>query len=94
VRVRIRGAGHSRCASRKVSGTPPPSISHATATLTRAGRTYATGTDTGGRIRLTVHRLITAGSYTLTVRERPPPSPHARRGTQDEVATIVPIAIR
>jgi hypothetical protein len=44
----------TRCASRKVTGMPPPSISQATATLTRAGRTYAAGTDTGGRIRLTL----------------------------------------
>jgi hypothetical protein len=92
--VESRRLLRSRCASRKVTGTPPPSISQATATLTRAGRTYAAGTDTGGRIRLTVRRPITAGRYTLTVRERRPPSRRARRRTQTEVATIVPIAIR
>jgi hypothetical protein len=91
--VESRRLLQSRCASRKVTGTPPPSIGQATATLTRAGRTYAAGTDTGGRIRLTVRRPITAGRYTLTVRERPPPSRRARRRTQTEVATIVPIAI-
>lgn len=92
--VESRRVLQSRCASREVTGTPPPSISQAAATLTRAGRTYAAGTDTGGRIRLAVRRPITAGRYTLSFRERQPPSGPARPRTQTEVATIVPIAIR
>lgn len=83
----------SRCASRKVLGTSPPAVSQATATVTRAGRTYAAGTDTGGRIRLTVSRPITAGRYTLTVSQPVTASQRGRR-TQTELATIVPIAIQ
>jgi hypothetical protein len=81
------------CETRKVTGTPPPSIARAAVTLVRADRTYATGTDTGGVFRLTPHRPIRRGRYTLDLRQPLPPAPQAGRRTQSSTATIVPIAI-
>ena len=60
----------SRCQRRKVTGPPPPAIGQATATLAARGRVYAAGTDTAGRIRLTLRRTIRPGKYTLTLRAR------------------------
>ena len=83
----------SRCATRKVRGTPPPGIFQAAVTLTRGGRTYAVGADTVGSIRLTVRRRVTAGKYTLTISQGPSPSPRGRARTLTTLNTIVPITI-
>ncbi|MBV9197472.1 MAG: hypothetical protein JO168_25345 [Solirubrobacterales bacterium] len=81
------------CATRTVTGTRPPHIGQATATLTRHGHTYATGTDIHGRIRLTTLRRLSAGRYTLTMRERPIRGRNNGRRTLTTFNTIVPIAI-
>lgn len=83
-----RGGG---CATRTVAGTLPRGIDQATLTLTRAGRTYATGADTGGRIQLTTRRRITAGRYTLTISQ---PRRDGPRRAQTTLRTIVPIIVR
>ena len=82
------------CVTRKVTGAPPPVIRQATVTLARDGRTYAAGTDTLGRIRLTPRRAITAGNYTLTISQGPSPSSGGRRRAVTEFRTIVPVTIR
>jgi hypothetical protein len=83
-----------RCATRTATATPPPAIGRATATLSHGGRTYATGTDTDGRIQLTALRAIRAGKYTLTLRQAIAASPRARRRATTTLTTIVPIGIR
>jgi hypothetical protein len=83
-----------RCATRKATGTRPPGIHRATVILSRGGRTYAAGTDTRGRIRLTLRRPLKIGRYTLTIREHPRASRRRRRLARTEIRTIVPIAIR
>jgi hypothetical protein len=82
------------CATRTVTGAPPPVIRRATVTLARDGRTYAVGADTLGHIRLTPRRPITAGSYTLTISQGSSPSSGARRRAVTELRTIVPVTIR
>ena len=82
------------CATRTVTGTSPPGIRQATATLTRGGRTYATGTDIRGRIRLTTRRPLSTGRYTLTIRERPIRAGKGRRRTMTTFNAIIRIAIR
>lgn len=82
------------CRTKKVTAPPPPRLRKAAATLTRDGRIYATGTDTGGRIRLTRRRPIRAGKYTLFLREHHPATHHRRRQEQHLTTTIVQIAIR
>jgi hypothetical protein len=88
-----------RCAIRNVAGTPPPRIRRATAVLTRGGRTYAAGTDTPGRIRLTERRKITAGKYRLIIKEKPKKmivrtGPKRYQTAEQNMVTIVPVTIR
>jgi len=78
------------CVTRKVTGPPPPDIVQATVTLSAGGRIYAAGSDTAGRIRLTVRRPIKAGKYTLSIRQSQPPS----RRQVTYLTTTVPITIR
>jgi len=82
-----------RCATRKVTGAPPPSTGQATATLARSGHTYAAGTETLGSLRLTVRRPIKAGKYTLTISQGPSPSARGHRRAVTDLETIVPITI-
>ena len=82
------------CVTRKVTGTRPPRIRQGTATLTRGGRTYATGSDAGGRIQLTVRQPISAGNYTLTIQEAMARPPGGRGGAMSALNTIVPVRIR
>jgi hypothetical protein len=85
------GAG---CAARTVSGPPPPDIGPSTVTLTARGRTYATGTDAGGDIRLTLHRSLDMHLCNLTLRTAPSRS---RDGSYVRLAyrrvVVVPITI-
>jgi hypothetical protein len=81
------------CVTRRVTGPPPSGIRQAKVTLARDGRTYATETDTSGRIQLTARRPIRAGKYTLTISEGPRPSPRRRRAVT-YLHTVVPITIR
>lgn len=93
----VRPAGlAAACASRKVTGSrPPATVGQAAATLTRGGRTYASGTDTGGHIRLIRRRPIKAGKYTLTIRQNKGLSRHGLRHlAQTFLTTVVPITIR
>ena len=60
-----------RCATHTLHGPPPPKVRHATAVLVRRARTYAAGTDIGGRIRLNQRRKFTAGKYQLIIRQKP-----------------------
>ena len=60
-----------RCVTHTVRQLPPPKIRRATAILTRAGRTYATGTDIRGHIRLNERRKLRTGRYRLTIRQKP-----------------------
>jgi ChpA-C len=60
-----------RCVTRTLQGPPPPKVRRATAILSRRGRTYATGTDIRGRIRLKGRRKIPAGKYRLIIRQKP-----------------------
>ncbi len=82
-----------RCVTHTVPGAPPAKLARATASLTRGGRTYATGTDINGRIRLSGHRRIIAGRYTLTLRQHPA-TPKSRRRTRTIQTTFVPVLIR
>jgi hypothetical protein len=82
------------CPLRTVTGTRPPLVDRATATLTQAGRTFATGTDTKGRIRLTVKRRIRRGTYVLTVSHRLPRSRRGRSRAQTTESAIVSVAMR
>ncbi len=84
------------CASRRVTGAVPPLIPQATATLSRANRNHASGTDTHGRIQLTAHGGLSPSRYTLTLREL---ERYARHGNRRRLAvtylsTIVPIVLR
>jgi hypothetical protein len=88
-----------RCAIRNVAGTPPPRIRRATAVLTQGGRTYAAGTDTLGRIRLTERQKITAGKYKLLIKEKPKKMivrtrPKRFQTAEQHMVTIVPVNIR
>lgn len=82
------------CQIRTVTGTGPAGVDQATATLTRGGRTYATGTDTNGQIRLTVQRPIKRGAYILTFSQRSGRSSASHPRSRTTVTTVVPIAIR
>lgn len=83
-----------RCQLRPIIGTRPPSVDRANATLTQAGRTFATGTDTKGRIRLTVRRQLRRGTYMLNISQRSGRSRGRHPRSQTTVSTVVPIAIR
>jgi hypothetical protein len=82
--------GGGRCVTHTIPGAPPARLARATAILTRGGRAYATGTDINGRIRLTGHRRIGAGRYTLTLRK----ATKSHRRSQTIQTTIVPVLIR
>ena len=60
-----------RCVTHSLRQLPPPKIRRATAILTRGGRTYATGTDIRGRIRLNERRKIGPGRFRLTIKQKP-----------------------
>jgi len=82
------------CASRQVSGVAPLPISKAAATLVRGGRTYATGTDTQGRIQLTVHGTLPAGRYTLNLKQPERISEHGHRHYAiTYTLTVVPVTL-
>jgi hypothetical protein len=83
-----------RCQIRKVTGTDPAGIDRATAILTQAGRTFATGTDTKGRIRLTLRRPLKRGTYILTISRRSGRSRRSHPRSQTTVSSVVSIAIR
>jgi hypothetical protein len=85
---------HGRCDIRTVTGIVPPAVERATATLTQAGRAFATGTDTNGSIRLTLRRPIKPGTYILTISQRSGRSPRSHPGSRTTATTVVPIAIR
>jgi hypothetical protein len=81
-----------RCTSRTVTGPLPPDIGRAAARLTRAGRTYGQGTHTRGHTQLQMRRPLNAGTYKLTLRERPAAS-RIRPGELSAIKTIVPITV-
>jgi hypothetical protein len=85
---------HGRCQIRTVTGTTPPTVERATTTLTQAGRAFATGTDTKGRIRLTLRRPLKRGTYILTISQRSGRSPRGHPRSRTTATTVVPIAIR
>ena len=60
-----------RCVTHALRQLPPPKIRRATAILTRGGRTYATGTDIRGRIRIKERRKIGPGRFRLTIKQKP-----------------------
>jgi hypothetical protein len=82
------------CDIRTVTGTMPPSVKRATATLTQAGRAFATGTDTKGSIRLTLRRPIKRGTYILTISRRSGRSPRSHPRSRTTATMVVPMAIR
>jgi hypothetical protein len=84
---------HGGCATRNLTGTPPPRTGQATVHLARGNRTYATGTDTNGRIQLSAHRTISPGKYTLTLQQNTGTPTAAGRNATTTLITIVPIAI-
>jgi hypothetical protein len=59
------------CVAHTIAGPPPSPVRQATVALTRAGQTYATGTDNRGRIRLDGRRRLPAGKYKLIIRQKP-----------------------
>jgi hypothetical protein len=82
-----------RCTSRKVTGSLPPDVRQATAQLTRAGRTYGRGTYTRTHPKLDIRRPLKAGTYKLTLRERPTASQRRGTGPLRAIKTIVPITV-
>jgi hypothetical protein len=82
-----------RCTSRKVTGSLPPDVRRATARLTRAGRTYGRGTYTRTHPKLDMRRPLKAGTYKLTLRERPTASQRRGTGPLSAIKTIVPITV-
>lgn len=88
-----------RCARRTVTGLErPPRRRGVTATLTRAGRVYASEQDRRGGVRLTQRRTITPGRYRLTMREKPERMIVRHNGrrlhrAEQRMITIVPITI-
>ena len=75
-----------RCVTHTISGPPPPKIRRATAILTRGGRTYATGTDIRGRIRLEERRKLRTGKYRLIVKQKPTKTIVRRNGRRIHAA--------
>jgi hypothetical protein len=94
-KFKLRLCGRSgRCTSREVTGSLPPSrIRRATATLTRAGHTYGRGSYTRAHTQLRMRRPLTAGTYKLTLVERPPASQRIGPGRLSAINTILPITI-
>jgi hypothetical protein len=82
-----------RCTYRKVAGSLPPDVRRATALLTRSGRTYGRGTYSRGHTKLDMRRPLTAGSYKLTLRERPAVSQQIGAGPLSAIKTKVPITV-
>jgi hypothetical protein len=82
-----------RCTSREVAGSPPRGVRRASALLTRAGRAYGRGTYARGRTQLHMRRPLKAGTYKLTLRERPAKSQQIGTGPLSAIETIVPITI-
>jgi hypothetical protein len=82
-----------RCTSRDVAGSSPRGVRRATALLTRAGRTYGRGTYTRGHTKLDMRRALRAGTYKLTLRERPAASQQLGAGPLHAIKTIVPITV-
>jgi hypothetical protein len=82
-----------RCGSREVAGSVPLGVRRATTLLTRAGRTYARGTYTRGHTRLHMRRRLKAGTYKLTLRERPAASEQVGSGPLHAIKTVVPITV-
>lgn len=83
-----------RCRSREVTGSRPPSrIGRATVLLTRAGHTYGRGTYTHGHTQLHMRRALKAGTYKLTLRQRPPASQRIGPGQLSAINTILPISV-
>lgn len=82
-----------RCTFRKVAGSLPPGVHRATARLTRAGRTYGRGTYTRGHTKLDMRRPLKAGTYKLTLRERPAASQQTGAGPLRAIKTIVPTTV-
>lgn len=94
-KFKLRLCGRSgRCTSREVTGSLPPSrIRRATALLTRAGHTYGQGTYTPGHTQLHMRRPLNAGTYKLTLRQRPPASQRIGPGRLSAINTILPITV-
>jgi hypothetical protein len=81
-----------RCTSRKVTGSLPPDVRRASARLTRAGRTYGSGSYLRGQTKLDMRRSLNAGRYKLTLRERPAAS-ELGPGRLSAIKTIVPLTV-
>jgi hypothetical protein len=81
------------CRSREVAGSLPPVVRRATALLTRAGRRYGRGTYTRGHTQLRMRRPLKAGTYKLTLRERPAASQQLGAGPLHAIKTIVPVTV-
>ena len=91
--------GRHRCEKLTVTGMRPPRVDKVTATLTRAGKTYAHEMDRHGPILLTQKRPMTPGRYKLIIREKPRKMIERRNGKRLHTAelhklTIVPVTIR
>jgi hypothetical protein len=85
-----------RCVTHSLRGAPPAQMRRATAKLARGGRTYATGTDIRGHIRLTELRKITGGMYQLTIKQKPRRFKERRNGgrpAEQRVVIRVPINV-
>jgi hypothetical protein len=85
-----------RCVHHSLRGAPPPKVRRATAVLARGARTYAAGTDIGGHIRLTERRKITAGTYYLTIKQKPKRFKERRNGgrlAEQRAVIRVPIKV-
>jgi hypothetical protein len=82
-----------RCTSRKAAGSLPSDVRRATAALTRAGRTYARGTYSHAHTRLKMRRPLKAGTYQLTLRQRPTAAQRRGTGPLSAIKTVVPITV-
>jgi hypothetical protein len=66
--VRHKKITHTKCKAMLISGPVKFTITtSARATLTRAGRVFATGRVTNGRLVLRANRALRGGRYTLTL---------------------------
>jgi hypothetical protein len=87
-----------RCVTHTIAGPPPAKVRRATAILTRAGRTYAGGSDIQGRIRLHGRRKVSPGKYKLIIRQKPKEtilSQHGKRirAAEQRVEIHIPINV-
>jgi hypothetical protein len=86
-------AKHGRCRARAATGAQLPYIRRADVSLRSHGRTYATGTLRGQKVRLTVTRSLKPGRYTLAIHQPGKRTGFHHRALQP-LQTSVPITLR